>query len=86
VEKKNSLYENIKKWEEEYNYLHKDIQSLNSELAKIRKEKADLLAQSLVNELDMKVSGEMYNIHFMNHLEEKKKRKADKMTNKEGIN
>ena len=34
----------------------------------------------------MKVSGEMYNIHFMNHLEEKKKRKADKMTNKEGIN
>ena len=77
-EKKNSLTKTIAQNEEEIDYLHKDIANLNLDLAKIRKAKAGNLVQRLVNELEMKVADEMYNIHFLKDLEEKKRKEREK--------
>lgn len=75
LDMKNQLWQSIKKSEDEIKYLNRDIQSINVELNRLRKQKAEIIAQSLVNEMDMKISGEMYQIYFLKDQEEKLKRK-----------
>jgi len=56
--------------------LRKDIDSISKELIKVRKKRVNQWAQSLINNLDLKISGRMYEIYFINNPKELKKKNA----------
>jgi len=74
--KKEELWGTVKKWEDEVGYLRKDIDSISKELIKVRKKRVNQWAQSLINNLDLKISGRMYEIYFINNPKELKKKNA----------
>ncbi|CAI2359168.1 unnamed protein product [Moneuplotes crassus] len=86
LEKKNELTEAIKKCEDEHKHLSIDICKVNEALKSKRVQKADFLAQKLINELDLKISGEILNFHQQDHMERKKRKAEAKAKLQETLN
>ncbi len=71
------------KCEEEVGYLERDIQRVDTEMKNLRVKKAEFFAQKLINQLDLRISGEIHSYYQQSNMERKKK-KAEARAEAEG--